>query len=331
MKRALKIIGWVIAAIVLIFIIAWQFDYSTASGPVWGATFSEYYAKDLLKIDWQKAYEAILNDLNFKELRLAAYWEYLEPTQGALDFNDLDWQVQEAQKFGKDIVLTVGYRLPRWPECHRPDWAKKLSASDFQKSLFEYISGVVNHYKDVSSIKMWQVENEPFLSTFGECPPLDPNLLKEEIKLVKSIDSGRPVMVTDTGELSFWLRTAGYGDVMGTTLYRVVWSSLLGKFRHFLPPAFYTWRAWIMENFFGTKDVIIAELQAEPWAVNNASLSNIAFDKQMENLSLDDMKDIISFVKKTGLKEAYLWGPEWWYYRELNGDPSWMEFGKTLK
>ncbi len=331
MKKILKIVCCVIIALVLLFIISWQFDFTRSTGPVWGTTFSEYYAKDLLKIDWQKTYEVILTELNFRKLRLIAYWEYLEPNKGEMDFKDLDWQVSEAGKLGKKIILALGYRVPRWPECHSPEWIKQENQSDFEGSLLDYIKMVINHYKDNDSIEAWQVENEPFVSTFGGCPPLDVNLFKEEIALVKSIDPTRPVIVTDSGELSLWTRAAQYGDVLGTTLYRFVWNSTLGKFKHFIPPAFYTWRAWLVEKLFHTKDVIISELQAEPWATNNASVSNIAFEHQTDNLSLDDFKNIVDFAKKTGIQDIYLWGPEWWYYRQLNGDPSWMEFGKTIK
>ena len=153
---------------------------------------------------------------------------------------------------------------------------------------------------------------------------MDTALLEEEVRLVKSTDPNRPVMITDAGELGLWTKAAGYGDVLGTTLYRIVWNPVIGKFEHFLPPAFYTWRAWLVEKLFCVKDVIIAELQAEPWAVNNASLSNTPFDGQAKNLNLDEIKNILDFAKKTGLKDAYLWGPEWWYYRELNCDPGWM-------
>ncbi len=331
MKRILKTIGCIILAIALFFAIAWQFDYSRSEEPIWGATFSEYYAKDLLKIDWQKAYEAILNQMNFTKLRLVAYWEYLEPERDKKDFRSMDWQVDEAEKSGKKITLALGYRVPRWPECHTPEWAKKLEPADFRKVLLDYMGEVVERYKDHNSIESWQVENEPFVSTFGECPEPDPGFLKKEIDFIKSIDPSRPVIITDSGELSLWTRAARYGDILGTTLYRIVWNPSIGKFKHFIPPAFYAWRARIVEKLFGAKDVIIAELQAEPWAVNNASISNIAFEDQTQNLELDEFKSILDFARKTGIKDVYLWGPEWWYYRELNGDPSWMEFGKTIK
>jgi len=331
MKKILKIILYVIIGIVLFFVVSWQFNFTRSTGTVWGTTFSEYYAKDLLKIDWQKTYEVILTDLNFQKLRLVAYWEYLEPNNGQMDFKDLDWQVSEAENHNKKVTLALGYRVPRWPECHSPEWAKQMNQSDFQTSLLDYMGKVIDHYKTQSSIESWQVENEPFVSTFGECPPLDIGLFNKELSLVKSHDPSRPIVITDSGELSLWTKAAQYGDILGTTLYRFVWNPTIGKFEHFLPPAFYTWRAWIVDKFFHGKNVVISELQAEPWATNNASISNIPFDHQTDNLTLDNFKNIVDFAKKTGIQDVYLWGPEWWYYRELNGDPSWMDFGKTIK
>lgn len=324
-------IGFVILLIVLVYLISWRLDFSRGREPVWGATFSQYYASELLRLNWKETYEAILNELNFKKLRLVAYWQYLEPEEHKFNFSDLDWQINEAQKLAKGVVLVIGYRTPRWPECHAPLWAKSLSKEDLQKPLLQYIEKVVDHYKSYSSVQAWQVENEPLLSSFGECPAPDKTFLKEEIALVKSLDPTRPVMVTDSGELSFWFRTAPLGDILGTTLYRVVWNPLIGMFKHFLPPAVYTLRAEIAKKLFGVKDVIVSELQAEPWAPGNASVSNIEFEKQTEDFDLNELKNNITFAKKTGFKEIYLWGPEWWYWREVHGDPSWMRFGETLR
>jgi len=51
---------------------------------------------------------------------------------------------------------------------------------------------VVLKYQNEQNIIAWQVENEPFLSTFGICPKLDRALLDSEINLVKSwIREGR--------------------------------------------------------------------------------------------------------------------------------------------
>lgn len=331
MKKKFKVMSILILAALLICLIIWRLDFSRGEEVMWGATFSQYYAEELLKLDWKETYKTILNELNFKKLRLVAYWQYLEPQEGKFNFGDLDWQIKEAGKQGKEITLVIGYRTPRWPECHAPEWAKQLPQAELQSLLLDYLQKLIERYKNDDAIKAWQVENEPLLSTFGECPPPDRKFLKKEIAFVKSLDPTRPVMVTDSGELSFWFRTSSLGDTLGTTLYRVVWNPLVGRFKHFLPPAAYALRAEIAKKIFGAKDVIISELQAEPWAPNTASITNIGFEKQTKDFNLSDFKSNLEFAKKTGLKEIYLWGPEWWYWRKLHNDPTWMDFGKTLK
>jgi hypothetical protein len=330
-KKILITVSVVAVSAVLVFLVAWQIDLGGGREPAWGATFSEYYAKEFLRLDWEKAYTAILDELPFKKYRLVAYWQYLEPEEGRYNFQNLDWQMNEAQKRGKEITLAIGYRMPRWPECHAPEWAKKLPLDELRRNLLEYMGKVVDRYKNYDILKAWQVENEPFLSTFGECPPPDEQFLQQEINLVKSLDPQRLIMVTDSGELSLWLTASKFGDTLGTTLYRIVYSPYFKRFKHFIPPSFYGLRAAAAGKISGTKDVIVSELQAEPWAPNTASISFVPFDDQTKDFTLEDMKDNIAFTRKTGLKEAYLWGPEWWYYREVHGDPSWMEFGKTLK
>jgi len=44
------------------------------------------------------------------------------------------------------------------------------------------------------------------------------------------------------------------------------------------------------------------------------------------------LKKNIEFAKKTGLKEFYLWGGEWWYWmKEKQGRPElWEEVKKTI-
>ncbi|MEI9966698.1 MAG: glycoside hydrolase family 2 TIM barrel-domain containing protein [Candidatus Moraniibacteriota bacterium] len=93
--------------------------------------------------------------------------------------------------------------MPRWPECHIPAWAAGDTAMR-QGALLDFMDETVRRYRDNGAVAFWQVENEPFLSQFGECPPLDVNFLESEISLVKALDPTRPVIVTDSGELSLW-------------------------------------------------------------------------------------------------------------------------------
>ena len=301
----------------------------------WGVTFSQLFAEKM-KLDWKKAYLEILDDLKIKNLRLIAYWPKIESEKGVFDFSDLDWQVNQASARGAKIILAVGRKLPRWPECHEPAWAKKLeldmNASLYLKSnekeyLLGYIKEIVNHYKNNPNIVAWQVENEPFLN-FGECPALDVQLLDQEIALVKSLDS-RPIMVSDSGELSIWVRAAKRADIFGTTMYRFVWSEWLGAHKYPLPTAFFRAKERITRFFVGQqKPFVVIELQGEPW--QHLQLYEITTDEQIKNLPFDNFKGIIDYAKETGFSEYYLWGAEWWYSLKQNGHPEYWDYVRDL-
>jgi len=301
----------------------------------WGVTFSQLFAQKM-GLDWKKAYLEILDDLKIRNLRLIAYWPQIEPEKGVFDFSVLDWQVSEAQKRGAKIILAVGRKLPRWPECHTPLWATKneldMNATLFLRSnekkyLLEYIEKTVNRYKNNQAIIVWEVENEPFLN-FGECPPLDVQLLDEEIALVRSLDS-RPIMITDSGELSIWVRAAKRADIFGTTMYRYVWSAWLGAHKYPIPTAFFRAKERITRFFVGQqKPFVVIELQGEPW--QHLQIYEITMDEQLKNLPFDNFKGIIDYAKETGFSEYYLWGAEWWYSLKQNGHPEYWEYVKQL-
>ena len=170
-----------------------------------GVTFSQIFAEDM-GLDWQKTYRAILDDLRVRKLRLVAYWQKIEPRPGQYQFEDLDWQIKEADRRDAEVILAIGRKVPRWPECHIPDWAKNLSESEQQERILLLLTEIVKHYSGNETIKAWQVENEPFLSGFGICPKFDKRFLDKEIALVRQLNfDQRPIIVTASGELSSWL------------------------------------------------------------------------------------------------------------------------------
>ncbi len=318
MKKFVKILVPTVLIIFAIYFLSWQFDFSKGD-EILGVTFSQYYAEEILKLDWRRTYQEILDDLNPKKLRLIAYWQYLEPERGVFNFEDLDWQIEEAQKRNREVVLVIGRRVPRWPECHVPEWAKNLNNEDFKKTLLDYLSVLVNHYKSFETVRVWQVENEPFLKTFGICSSLNGKFLKKEITLVKTLDP-RPIMVTDSGELSLWIRASRISDIFGTTFYKIVWNKYTGWFEQFYPPVFYALRGELVKTMTQTKKIIISELQAEPWTADGKTITNVAFEEQIKHFNLGQLRENIKLARKTGIKEIYLWGSEWWYYRKINGD-----------
>jgi len=296
----------------------------------WGVTFSKKYAEEL-GLPWRAAYVAVLDDLGARKLRIPAYWNEIEPARGVYDFTALDWMLAEAQRREASVTLAVGRRLPRWPECHDPMWLdnadqRRLDTQiNADEALLDYVRIVVARYRQHPVIERWQIENEPFLSTFGLCPPPDPQLLQKEIGLVRSLDA-RPIMVTDSGELSSWIALARYGDVLGVSLYRIVWNRWFGYFYWPLPSSYYRKKAELTR--FHVKDVIITEVQLEPWA--DRPIREIPLAEQLRHFDEKHFRDTILYAKKTGLPEVYLWGIEWWWWAREQGHPEFWNIAREV-
>ena len=292
----------------------------------WGVNFSQKHA-ELLGLNWKQAYLALSDDLKVKRIKLITHWDLLEPEKDKFDFKDLDWQIEKAGEKGVKILLVIGMKTPRWPECHIPEWAKDFSKEEQQKEILELLEKIVLRYQGQTSIVMWQVENEPFFP-FGECPWSDKDFLKMEVGLVKSLDE-RPVLISDSGEGSLWIRTAQIGDIVGTTLYKKVWVSQIKSYLHYpFPEVFYYRKAQLIEELFGKK-VICVELQAEPWGP--VLLYDLPIEEQEKTMNLEQFKNIINLAKRTGLDEFYLWGAEWWFWlKEVQGDSGMWDEAKSL-
>lgn len=306
----------------------WAFSFESPKPTRIGVTFSDKYARSL-GLDWKEAYLTILSELEPKMMRVVAYWDDIESEKGKFNFDNLDFQIREAGKRGVPVTLAIGYRVPRWPECHVPNWVSLFNAPQLEENTLAYLRVIVERYKNDPAIFMWQVENEPLFPFFGHCPAGSRQFLKEEIALVKSLDPSRKIMTTDSGELSLWIGVAGLSDVLGTTMYRVVWNPHFGQFKHFLPPSFYTLRAYLVQKLTGTEEVVISELQAEPWA-EGGSLVDEPIDEQTRNFSVDMMKNNVEFAKRTGLTDIYLWGAEWWYWVKLKGNSDFWNAAKEM-
>jgi len=294
----------------------------------WGVNFSQKHSQNL-GLNWRENYLALLEDLNAKNLKVSAHWDLLEPEKDRYFFEDLDWQILEAENHNAKILLVIGMKSGRWPECHIPEWAKNLNKEEQQKEILEMLDKIVLRYRDRVSVNMWQVENEPFFP-FGECPWVDKNFLKKEINLVKSLDPNHPIIVSDSGEGSFWIQAAQLGDIVGTTMYKRVWFRQLRVYIHYpFPPTFYWRKAQIIKNFFGKK-VICIEFQAEPWGP--ALLYDSPLEEQEKTMNLEQFRKNIDFAKRTGLDTFYLWGGEWWYWmKEKQNQPEiWQEAKKLF-
>lgn len=291
-----------------------------------GVTFSSRYASDI-GLNWKEAYVAALDDLGIKKIRIPVYWDLVEKVEGQYDFSDVDWQLDQAAQRKAEVILVVGQKVPRWPECAIPSWA--LSNDEKRKGgLLKLINKTVDRYKAHSAIKYWQVENEPFLS-FGICPVLDVDLLDNEIAMVRLKDNSRPIIITDSGELSLWVRAASRADVFGTTLYRTIYKEGLGYFDYPIGPRFFQFKHLLNKIVAGQGKAIVIELQAEPWISGYTTQSPL--EEQFASMNVEKMKNNVSFAKKVGFPQVYLWGVEWWYWLATQkGHPELWETARGL-
>jgi hypothetical protein len=295
----------------------------------YGVTFSPLASK-ALRQNWQDVYTQILDDLNVKILRIPSYWTDVEPESGKYDFSEVDFMVGEAGKRGAKVVLSVGMRQPRWPECHIPDWAKKLTKDKFQDKTKQLIEKTINRYKDNPAVESFQVENEPLFPIWAVyCNNPDPAFFKSEAVLARSL-TDKKIMTSASGEWDVWIPQMQVTDVLGISLYRRVHNKYTGYFYYPLIPGFYSLKSNFSRWFApGNQKTIITELQAEPWFGDYNPLE-MTTKEQRELFTMQMFKDNVGFAERTSFDEIYLWGVEWWYLMKQKGDSEYWEYAKQL-
>lgn len=307
----------VIIALVVLFALAAyasMFFVNNSRKPVYGVSFDPEYARYLMP-DAGQGFLAVINDWNFKHVRLPIHWDVVEKNRGEFDFSDIDWYVDRAGDKGVKLILSIGQKTPRWPECHLPAWALELPHDEYRAALKTYMEQAVLHYKDHPGLEIWQVENEAFLD-FGKCPPITTADLEEEIALVKSLDQNHKVITSDSGELSMWRSTANATDLFGTTMYRKVWNKYFGEWSYrFLPASSYRLKLWLMGR--NPETAYVLELQAEPWMPKH--INETSPEELLVFMNKADIEEYMRYAEKVGLPRVYLWGAEWWYWLKLKG------------
>jgi len=290
-----------------------------------GITFSTKFA-DELDLDWKETYDAIVNELGVKYIRVPVYWDEIEAVEGVYDFSKYDYIINEGAKHDVKFVISVGRRVPRWPECHSPSWLNKKSDVAAKALTLKTIQTIVERYRDESSVEYWQVENEPFFGSFGVCPSLDQDFLKQEFDWVRSLDS-RPVIITGSGEMSLWQREVKIGDIFGVSLYRVVYNSWFGYIRYPFPESMYKLKAKL--TGLPADKIMIMELQAEPW-VPQGKMIHLSADEINKTMSLRQLQANLQYAIDLDFSRTYVWGAEWWYWQKKYGNPGYWQIAAKI-
>lgn len=294
-----------------------------------GISFSPRYAESL-GLDAREAYRAVLDELQPRGIRLPLYWSEVEKENDIFDFSDIEWYLQEAEKREIKIVLTIGYRNFRYPECYPPDWVKSLNNKDFEEELLEFLSTVVQRFSDTEfgqTIEAWQVENEPFdLPIYRRwCRHFSAQLIEREMEVVRVSDPvHRPIILTFGGEVflrSLWKETIRKADIFGVSFYprTILPGGVVVQTYHLGP---FSPRNIAKERRFAVnlgKKFWVVEMQAEPWGENPATISPKLLKENYELL-----------VEFGGAERVYLWGVEWWYKKLLEGEDGLWSVAKGL-
>jgi len=188
---------------------------------------------------------------------------------------------------------------------------------------------VGKRYGSHEALVMWQLENEPFFD-FGVCLPTSGRFFRQEEVMLKKVGGGHPIMVTDSGELSLWLGTARYGDVFGTTMYRSVYSQQKAKridYDYKFPAWLYRAKASLV-RIFENKPVIISELQGEPWF--GKPFDTVSEEDRLDYFPPERLQKMREFARRTGFKEAYWWGVEYWYWEKEQGNEKYWDIASSF-
>jgi beta-galactosidase GanA len=144
----------------------------------------------------------------FQLIRLGAYWNRMEPEPGGFYTDELDWQIDAAERAGKHIILCVGplktFSYPEFfvPAHHlkRPFPEHTLIKPSAYPSLLaaaeEFITRLVERYKHRNSIVAWQLEHEAVDPLGVEHSwRLDAAFVEKEVEALRKADPTRPVMM----------------------------------------------------------------------------------------------------------------------------------------
>ena len=281
-----------------------------------GVSFSLLACREYA-VDWEKVLSAMLS-CGFKRFRLMSYWSIHEMKRGQYDFSLLDKQLALIQRAGGRATLAIGMRQPRWPETHLPDWTKKLSPSEVTESYMAYHEAVVRRYGTHPAIESWQLENEFWLRSFGQNFDYSRQRLVREFDLIRQLDPSRPIIMSlsNFGSMPLFRPTP---DIFATSMYRVIYDPKKGYTKTKIAPLSYRMKRFFIRTL-RRRDMIVHELQAEPWGPK--ANWEMTIDEQNQSVDRDQMLQAVIYAKASGITYIDLWGAEWWYWRKAKHDDS---------
>jgi hypothetical protein len=308
------------------YIIAQWYIFTQKNKPTeLGVTYIANYA-EWLGVDPKETLNAILTELKPARIRLVSYWDVIQPNNpDEYNFSELDYQFEQSHKAGTKVSLAIGLRQPRWPECHGPKWADvdNRPMEQWYPELKQFMKTVIERYKNHPALESYQLENEYFLKVFGECTNFSRDRLIDEYNFVKSLDASHTVIVSRSNNWVGIPVGKPRPDLFGISVYKRVWDRTFTK--RYLE---YPYPAWYYAFYAGAgqiltgKNLMIHELQAEPWMPDGIPMKDSTTEEQYKSMSPQRLKARFEYARATGMKQIDYWGAEWWYWRKVKfNDP----------
>lgn len=315
-----------VGSLFVFFLIGLGFRYTRKDEPLrLGVSFSVKQARNF-ELDPKGTLNELI-DAGFTNFRLMSYWDIHEQSKDEYDFSELDWQFDLIESTGGTVTLAIGQRQPRWPECHIPGWALNSDKEEYELQLIQYLEETVTRYKDRQSLISFQLENEAANNKFGVCEKYDRDLLQRELNAVR-IAAPDSEIITNLSNQSGVPLTGAVGDRVGFSYYRTANFSLLGKNIQwsfwYLPTWWHGFRAEVVRRVHGTEP-FIHEMQAEPWGSHN--VWDQSSETQTSIMPVENIENYLADARRTGMSEIYVWGGEWYVWRQKNfNDSTYLDY-----
>jgi len=305
----------------------------------------------------------------FQIIRLGAYWNRIELAPGKFHTDELDWQIDAAERAGKQIILCVGpLKNFSYPEffvpAHylRPPFQEHILIKPFANpSLFAaaiaFITRLVERYKERKGIVAWQLEHEAVDPLGVEHSwRLDVAFVEKEVEAVRNADPSRPIMMNGflptslPVRFSQWWRTRDQGDslavaqciadIVGIDYYPRHALMTVGTKTVYLDGSKSPWQQQRRKQLFAWtrahgQKLMIAEGQAEPWEA--VTIPPNPYGQGMYSCLPEQVITNYNTCMRWSRREvplyAYLfWGAEYWMLRKQCADSSYLQaFARILE
>jgi hypothetical protein len=305
----------------------------------------------------------------FQLIRLGAYWNRIEPEPGTFYTDELDWQVDAAERAGKHIILCVGpLKTFSYPEFFVPahhlahplqehTLIKPSAYPSLLTAATEFITRLVERYKHRQGIIAWQLEHEAVDPLGMEHTwRLDAAFVEKEVEAVRKADPTRPIMMNGflptslPVRLSQWWRTRDQGDslvlaqrmadIVGIDYYPRHALTAVGAKTLYLDGSKSPWQQRRRKQLFAWtrtqgQKLMIAEGQAEPW--ETVTTPPNPYQQGMYSCLPEQVITNYNTCMRWSQREASLyaylfWGAEYWMLRKQCADSSYLQaFARILE